>query len=98
MFHRFIAVVAGTFVLVGAAAAQTALPFALDWKFVVPAAPYFLSIDNGHFSEAGLDVEVTEGNGSLDAIHNTTTALREWIGLVAYRLTGRTDELLASPD
>lgn len=73
MFHRFIAVVAGTFVLGGAAAAQTALPFALDWKFEGPAAPYFLSIDNGHFSEAGLDVEITEGNGSLDAIPKVAT-------------------------
>lgn len=73
MFHRFIAVVAGTFVLGGAAAAQTALPFALDWKFEGPAAPYFLSIDNGHFSEAGLEVEVTEGNGSLDAIPKVAT-------------------------
>jgi NitT/TauT family transport system substrate-binding protein len=73
MFYRFIAVVAGTFVLGGAAAAQTALPFALDWKFEGPAAPYFLSIDNGHFSEAGLDVEITEGNGSLDAIPKVAT-------------------------
>lgn len=73
MFHRFIAVVAGTFVLGGAAAAQTALPFALDWKFEGPAAPYFLSIDNGHFSEAGLEVEIAEGNGSLDAIPKVAT-------------------------
>lgn len=73
MFHRFIAAIAGTLMLGGAAAAQTPLPFALDWKFEGPAAPYFLSIDNGHFAEAGLDVEITEGNGSLDAIPKVAT-------------------------
>ena len=73
MFHRITAAVAGALLLGGAAAAQTALPFALDWKFEGPAAPYFLSVDNGHFSEAGLDVEVTEGNGSLDAIPKVAT-------------------------
>jgi NitT/TauT family transport system substrate-binding protein len=73
MFHRFIATVVGAVVLGSAAAAQTALPFALDWKFEGPAAPYFLSIDNGHFSDVGLDVEITEGNGSLDAIPKVAT-------------------------
>lgn len=37
-------------------------------------------------------------DGASDALHNTTTGLREWIGLIAYRLTGRTDELLPSPE
>jgi len=73
MFHRIIAAIAGAVVLGGPAAAQTALPFALDWKFEGPAAPYFLSVDNGHFSDAGLDVEITEGNGSLDAIPKVAT-------------------------
>lgn len=30
----------------------------------------------------------------LDSLQTTTVALREWIGLAAYRLTGRTDELV----
>jgi NitT/TauT family transport system substrate-binding protein len=42
--------------------------FALDWRFEGPSAPYFLAIDNGHFAEAGLEVEITAGQGSLDAI------------------------------
>src|SRR5690606_1491079 len=29
----------------------------------------------------------------LDNLRNTSTAMREWIGLVAYRLTGRTDAI-----
>ena len=33
-----------------------------------------------------------------DALQNTTIAIREWIGLIAYRLSGRTDTLLPSPE
>lgn len=55
------------------AAAQTAMPFALDWRFEGPAAPYFLAIDNGHFASEGLTVEVAPGQGSLDAIPKVAT-------------------------
>ena len=41
-----------------AAMAETKIPFTLDWKFEGPSAPYFAAIDNGHFSAAGLDVEI----------------------------------------
>jgi len=55
------------------ALAQTSMPFALDWRFEGPAAPYFLAIDNGHFAAEGLAVEVTPGQGSLDAIPKVAT-------------------------
>ncbi|MEX5727741.1 NitT/TauT family transport system substrate-binding protein [Rhodovulum iodosum] len=55
------------------ALAQTEVPFALDWKFEGPSAAYFAAIDNGHFAEAGLDVEVSAGQGSLDAIPKVAT-------------------------
>ncbi|MCC6002426.1 MAG: ABC transporter substrate-binding protein [Pararhodobacter sp.] len=55
------------------AAAQTAMPFALDWRFEGPAAPYFMAIDNGHFEAEGLSVEVAPGQGSLDAIPKVAT-------------------------
>ncbi len=55
------------------ASADTAIEFALDWKFEGPSAPYFLAIDNGHFAEAGLSVNVTAGQGSLDAIPKVAT-------------------------
>lgn len=63
------------FSLIGASAlhAETDLPFALDWKFEGPAAPYFAAIDNGYFSERGLNVTVEAGNGSLDAIPKVAT-------------------------
>ncbi|MGZ9810665.1 ABC transporter substrate-binding protein [Pseudoroseicyclus sp. H15] len=56
-----------------AASAQTEMPFALDWKFEGPAAPYTLAIDEGFFADQGLEVTVTEGNGSLDAIPKVAT-------------------------
>ena len=46
----------------------TEVPFALDWRFEGPSAPYFLAVDNGYFEAAGLSVAVTAGQGSLDAI------------------------------
>jgi len=56
-----------------AAAAETAVPFALDWKFEGPAAPYFVAIDKGYFGEADLSVEIAAGSGSLDAIPKVAT-------------------------
>nr|WP_245243102.1 ABC transporter substrate-binding protein [Pararhodobacter sp. SW119] len=55
------------------ASAQTNMPFALDWRFEGPAAPYFLAIDNGHFDDEELSVEVAAGQGSLDAIPKVAT-------------------------
>ncbi|MFT6224385.1 MAG: NitT/TauT family transport system substrate-binding protein [Paracoccaceae bacterium] len=57
----------------GVAQAQTKLSFALDWKFEGPAAPFFIATDNGHYAAAGLEVEVSAGQGSLDAIPKVAT-------------------------
>ncbi|TFL18799.1 ABC transporter substrate-binding protein [Jannaschia formosa] len=72
MFDRFTGLAAAMF-LAAPAMAQTQVPFALDWKFEGPSAAYFAAIDNGHFAEAGLEVEVTAGQGSLDAIPKVAT-------------------------
>ena len=53
--------------------ADTKIPFALDWKFEGPSAPYFYSIDKGYFKDEGLDVEISPGKGSLDAIPKVAT-------------------------
>jgi len=72
MLFRTIAAAAA--LLTSAAAfGQTAMPFALDWKFEGPAAPYFVAIDKGYYADAGLSVDVTPGKGSLDAIPKVAT-------------------------
>lgn len=53
--------------------AQTDIPFALDWKFEGPSAPYFHALDAGYFSDADLNVAISEGAGSLDAIPKVAT-------------------------
>lgn len=77
MFQRLIsAAFAGALALTasaGSLAAQTEMPFALDWKFEGPSAPYFLAIDQGLFADQGLDVSIAQGNGSLDAIPKVAT-------------------------
>lgn len=55
------------------AAADTKMPFALDWKFEGPSAAYFAAVDNGHFKAEGLEVEISPGKGSLDAIPKIAT-------------------------
>ena len=64
---------AATVALTGSASAETALSFALDWKFEGPAAPYLVAIDNGHFEAQDLSVEISAGQGSLDAIPKVAT-------------------------
>ena len=73
MIHRLSLAVLGLSAMAGAALGQTSMPFALDWRFEGPSAPYFVAIDKGYFAEAGLSVEVTAGQGSLDAIPKVAT-------------------------
>lgn len=42
----------------------------------------------------GIGVDVTN---PIDNLMTTTTALREWVGLVAYRWTGKIDEMFPGP-
>ncbi|MXX89186.1 MAG: ABC transporter substrate-binding protein [Boseongicola sp. SB0677_bin_26] len=73
MFRPITATFAATLAFAGTALAETNVPFALDWKFEGPSAPYFAAIDNGHFEAAGLSVEISAGQGSLDAIPKVAT-------------------------
>ena len=58
MIKQTFAALAATVALSGTALAETAVPFALDWKFEGPSAAYFAAVDNGHFAAEGLDVEL----------------------------------------
>ncbi|WP_439563014.1 ABC transporter substrate-binding protein [Roseinatronobacter sp.] len=73
MFNRTLTAAIGFSALAVSAHAQTSMPFALDWRFEGPSAPYFVAIDKGYFADAGLEVEVTAGQGSLDAIPKVAT-------------------------
>lgn len=68
MFTRMLPAFAGALLITTPLAAQTDLNFALDWRFEGPSAPYFMAIDNGYFADADLNVEITAGQGSLDAL------------------------------
>jgi uncharacterized SAM-binding protein YcdF (DUF218 family) len=79
------------------------------WLLVTSAHHMPRSI--GVFRAAGFPLEAfpvdyrTRGAADLlrpfsnggDGLRRTDTATREWVGLVAYRLTGRTNELFPSP-
>lgn len=46
------------------------------------------------YRTAGTEHPGLAQDNAIDSLQNTAIAIREWIGLVAYRLTGRTDRLL----
>ncbi len=74
MLHRALAAATVAAILTtGTAHAEMQMPFALDWKFEGPSAAYFAAVDNGHFADAGLEVEISAGQGSLDAIPKVAT-------------------------
>ncbi|MEL7178734.1 MAG: ABC transporter substrate-binding protein [Pseudomonadota bacterium] len=72
IFDKTLIALAAT-LLATSAAAETDMPFALDWKFEGPSAPYFHALDAGYFADAGLTVTISEGAGSLDAIPKVAT-------------------------
>lgn len=79
------------------------------WLLVTSA--YHMPRSMGLFRKAGFPVEaypvdwrvggradlLSFNKLSTDGLARTETAAREWLGLVAYRLTGRIDELLPGP-
>ncbi len=49
------------------------------------------------YKTAGNEKPGLAEDNALDSLRNTTLGIREWIGLVAYRMAGRTDALFPGP-
>ncbi|MCO5163115.1 MAG: ABC transporter substrate-binding protein [Mesorhizobium sp.] len=72
-FSLAAAALAGAVAFAAPARAETDIKFTLDWKFEGPAAGFFLAMDKGYFKEAGLNVTIDTGNGSVEAIPRVAT-------------------------
>ncbi|MGY4371294.1 uncharacterized SAM-binding protein YcdF (DUF218 family) [Bradyrhizobium sp. LB1.3] len=82
-----------------------------DERWLLVTSAFHMPRAMGIFREAGFDVEaypvdwrmggrddlLSFTNVGGDGLARTEVAVREWIGLVAYRLMGRTSELLPGP-
>ena len=83
----------------------------LDGRWLLITSAYHMPRSMGAFREAGFDVEPwpvdyrTRGKGDLtrpfdkvsEGLRRVDTATREWVGLLAYWLTGRSDALFPAP-
>jgi len=72
LFNKLLIILASLLISI-TSYADTKIPFTLDWKFEGPSAPFFNAIDKGYFKDAGLNVEISPGKGSLDAIPKVAT-------------------------
>ena len=72
---RIFAALVGAALLSPGAYAQTAIKFALDWRFEGPAAPYFVALDKGYYKAEGLDVSIDPGKGSVEGINRVASGV-----------------------
>ena len=72
MLHRLTSACAIAFAA-ASAHAQTTVPFAYAWSFRGVTAPYFVAAENGHFEDAGLNLAIDRGRGSVEAVARVAT-------------------------
>ena len=70
---RVLLSIAVSFLVSGAALAQTKVKFTLDWKFEGQTSFMWLGLERGYFQKEGLDVQVDAGAGSASAIQRIHT-------------------------
>ncbi len=64
-----------TAMLTGAAPAETAVKFSLDFDFEGPAAPFLLPLDKGYYKAEGLDVSIDTAVNSLEPINRVASGV-----------------------
>jgi NitT/TauT family transport system substrate-binding protein len=75
---RFVALLAAALVSSAAfAQKETAVRFALDWRFEGPSAPFFVAIDKGYYKAEGLNVSIDPGSGSVEGINRVASGAYE---------------------
>jgi NitT/TauT family transport system substrate-binding protein len=73
-FERFMGLLFAALIS-SSAFAQTAIRYALDWRFEGPAAPYFVAVDKGYYKAEGLDVTIDPGTGSVEGINRVASGV-----------------------
>lgn len=70
-------------IVAGAKAEDTQINFKLDWSLYGTHAPFFLGVEKGLYADEGLDVSVSEGDGSATVAKQVAQG-RQQLGFVDF--------------
>ncbi|HYC16153.1 MAG TPA: ABC transporter substrate-binding protein [Pseudolabrys sp.] len=68
-----VALIFAATLMTGAAAAETAVRFTLDFRIEGPSAPFLLAIDRNYYKAEGLNVSIEPSAGSLESIERVAS-------------------------